>query len=981
MRLLRKECFSLFLIVLVGVPVLSFSQDHGPNAASRWVDSVFNSLSYEEKIGQLFMVAAYSNRDTAHMQEISRLIREAHIGGLIFFQGGPVRQAVQTNYYQSISKVPLLISIDAEWGLAMRLDSTIRYPRQMALGAIKDNNLIYEFGQEMARQCKRMGIHVNLAPVIDVNNNPRNPVINDRSFGEDKYNVTAKGIAYMGGMQDGGILANAKHFPGHGNTDKDSHKTLPLVTRTASEMDTLELYPFKELMKRGLSSVMVAHLYIPAYDTTANTASTLSKNVVTGLLKEKLQFEGLIFTDALNMKGVSSYYSPGHLDVKALIAGNDVLLFSEDVPTAILEIKKAVDSGAISLADIESSVRKILTAKFLVGLNRYQPVDLNNLYEDLNNEKARLLNQKLTEHSLTLLRNKNYMIPFTELERRSFAAVSIGAGLNNEFLNMLENYAPVAPFSIQKDASLADFDLLESQLNNYSTIIIGLHDLSRSGLRNYGITQQAQSFIHKISQDHQVVLVVFGNPYSLSNFDEIEPLLMAYEDNEHSRSMAAQLLFGGVQAQGTLPVSSSDVYEAGDGFITGPPIRVKYTFPEEAGINSKDLKKIDSIALQAIKAGATPGCQVWVAKDGKVIYNKSFGNHTWNDSLEVKNSDLYDLASVTKVASTLLGIMRLHEEGRIDLSKKVSLYAGITRKSNKKNLVMADILAHRAGLKPFIPFWKNSLNGSNYSRDSSAAYPIRVADNMYLKAGYSSILWNELLNSDLNQKGKYVYSDLGFYLMKEVVEEQYHMRLDEYVTKNFYNPLGLSTMGYLPRNRFPLTRLIPTEQDKEFRKQLVHGDVHDQGAAMLGGLAGHAGLFSNANDLGILMQMLMNKGQYGGKTFFTPATVSRFTAIAFPGNRRGLGFDKPEPDPFKSGPTSSSASLQTFGHTGFTGTSAWADPQSGLVYVFLSNRIHPSAENRKLIDMNVRTDIQQVLYNAIPKNYPATQTDTSLTKP
>jgi len=390
-----------FLLIIAGFTsytppkVLSPVDDVESRQDSLWVDSVLQGLSVEERIGQLFMVAAYSNKGEVHWQKIAELITQHHIGGLIFFQGGPLRQASQQNYYQALAKVPLLIGMDAEWGLGMRLDSTIQFPRQLMLAAISDRQLIYDMGKEIARQCKRMGIHINFAPVVDINSNPNNPVINDRSFGENKINVTQKSIAYMRGLQENGIIACAKHFPGHGDTENDSHKTLPVIRHNKARLDSLELYPFKKLIDKGIKSIMAAHLFIPAYDKTANTASSLSKNVITDLLKNHLGYEGLVFTDALNMGGVSNYFAPGEIELKALLAGNDILLFPQDVPTAISKIKEAIEQGLISLDKIDSTVRKILFAKYWAGLHDYQPIKIAHLYEDLHPPAAYLVSNMI----------------------------------------------------------------------------------------------------------------------------------------------------------------------------------------------------------------------------------------------------------------------------------------------------------------------------------------------------------------------------------------------------------------------------------------------------------------------------------------------------------------------------------------------------------------------------------------------------------
>ncbi len=965
---MRKTIISTLFLYILSTTQL-YSQGLDTLGASRWADSVLKTMDNDQKIGQLFMIGAYSNRDSIHFKEVSKLITNYHVGGLCFFQGGPMRQSQQTNYYQAKAKIPLLISIDGEWGLSMRLDSVVKYPKQMAMGAISDNQLIYDFGKETARQFKRIGIHLNFAPVIDVNNNPKNPVINDRSFGEDKYRVAAKGIEYMRGMQDNGLMANGKHFPGHGNTDKDSHLTLPTLNRTKIQLDSIELYPFRELINRGLGSMMVAHLFIPSIDSTKNTASSISKPIVTDLLKNDLGFKGLIFTDALNMKGVSSFFAPGEVDARALIAGNDMLLITENVPNAFFEIKKAIMDSLITMSEIEQKVRKILIAKYAVGLNKYQPVNMSGIYEDLNTNEAKLVSMRLYENAMTLLANKNNLIPFKELENKSIAAVSIGAEINNEFLTMCKNYADVTTFALKKDVSLNDFDFLGKNLEQYNTVIVGVHDMTRNESKNFSISKQTKDFLSNLAQHANVVVVVFGNAYSLRNFENLAPILLAYEDNEFTRSLAAQALFGGIQIKGTLPVTASEIFKGGDGYITDPAIRFKYTLPEEVGICSKCLSQIDEIANKAIAEKATPGCQILVAKDGKVIYNKSFGYHTYEQTQAVKNSDIYDLASLTKILSTNLTVMKMYDEGALDMNRKFSHYIKYIKQSNKKYLMVPTLLTHTAGLVPFIPFYKESLlnnnaDGPNYSKDSSSFYPIKVADKMYLRYDYPEKMREIILKSEVKDLGKYVYSDLSFYYLKEMVEKHYEMPIDQYNIKTFYAPLGLKTLGFQPLRRFTANRIVPTENDTIFRKQLLDGYVHDPGAAMLGGVGGHAGLFSNATDVAIIMQMLLNKGSYGGVQYLKPETVNLFTAKYNDNSRRGLGFDKPDMNS-KNSPTCKSASATTFGHTGFTGTATWVDPESGLVYVFLSNRINPSVDNKKLVEMNIRTDIQEVIYGAM----------------
>ena len=643
---------NLFFILIAGaVIILSsflFDESIGDNVISvevapkilpafltqnnKWVDSVFNTLSEDERIAQLFMVAAYSNRDSSHQQEIEKLITDQKIGGLIFFQGGPIRQANLTNAYQAKAKVPLLVSIDAEWGLAMRLDSTMKFPKQMTLGAVSDNNLIYQMGEQIAIQCKRMGIHINLAPVADVNNNSENPVINYRSFGEDKYKVANKAIAYMKGMQNKGIMANAKHFPGHGDTDSDSHKTLPIIKHNQERLDSLELYPFQQLIDSGLGSMMIAHLYIPSLDDRPNRASTLSENIVTDLLQKEMGFDGLIFTDALNMRGVSAFYDPGKLDVEALLAGNDVLLFSEDVPKAIEEIKTAIDQKLISQKEIDRRCRKILSAKAWCGLNKYQPIETASLSEDLHKTEAQFVNMKLYESALTLLKNEEDIVPVMKLSEKKIASITIGATNKNEFNTSIDRYCDFDPFSYSLKPSNEEITKALDELKEYNLLLITIHDMNQRPYQNFGITKQLNSLVDSLASNHNVIVNVLGNPYCLNKFDgahKAKAILVSYEEEALAKDISGQMIFGGLPIKGMLPVSIKN-HKSGVGIIIENSIRLNYTMPQALNISPKDLSGVDLIVSEALREKVFPGCQVFAAKDGRVFYYKSFGNHTYD---------------------------------------------------------------------------------------------------------------------------------------------------------------------------------------------------------------------------------------------------------------------------------------------------------------------------------------------------------------
>jgi CubicO group peptidase (beta-lactamase class C family) len=679
------------------------------------------------------------------------------------------------------------------------------------------------------------------------------------------------------------------------------------------------------------------------------------------------------------MKGVTSYFQAGQVDVKAILAGNDVLLYTENVPKAVEEIKKAIENNQLTSDELNYHVKKILLAKYWMGLNNYKPIVTEHLYEDLNTPAAKLLNQQLFEESATLLNNKNNLLPLKNLETKKIASVVINDSVGVSFNKMLENYAPINTFQLKKDANPNTVDsLVKELLPSYNTVIVSIHNTSINAAKNYGITAAMNSFIEDLQGKCKLIVVVFGNPYVLSKLPaaaKVDALLMSYEGAEESQKVAAQNIFGGMSTAGKLPVTANASFKILAGSSTPEPIRFKYTYPEETGIASSDLSPIDSIVQKAIKAGATPGCQVLVAKDGKVIYNKAFGYHTYDNLKPVKTTDIYDIASITKVAATTMSLMQLYDKGQLNLDAKLVKYLPDVKKTNKKNIILRDMLAHQARLLSYIKFWQTTMtNDGNWSaayyrNKPEKGFSMQVADSLYIRNDYADSIWARIKKSPLGDTKKYVYSDLGFITAKRIVEKLTHESIDKYTFEHLYQPLGLATMGYLPLNRFDKKRIIPTENDTKFRKQLVWGYVHDPATAMMGGISGHAGVFSDANDLAVLMQMLLNGGEYGGKRYLKQSTITTFTSQQFPkdGNRRALGFDKPEPDSTKSSPTCKGVSLLAFGHQGFTGTCVWVDPKYNLIYVFLSNRVNPDAENDKLVKMNVRTNIQKTIYEALKK--------------
>ncbi|RAR75393.1 glycoside hydrolase family 3 N-terminal domain-containing protein [Flavobacterium aciduliphilum] len=936
-------------------------------AETAWVDSIYTRMSFEEKIGQLFMVASYSNKDSVHFKEIDKLITENKIGGLIFFQGGPVRQAKLTNRFQSKAKVPLFIGIDAEWGLSMRLDSTYKYPWNTTLGAIRDLKLIEQVGANMAKEAKRIGAHFNFAPVLDINTNPKNPIIGNRSFGEDKVNVTEHAIAMMKGIQGQGVFCTGKHFPGHGDTALDSHYALPLVNFSKDRLEKVELYPYKRMFDEGLVSVMVAHLNVPSLEARENYPSSVSYNVVTDLLQGELGFDGLIFTDALNMKAASKFMKPGDIDLEAFLAGNDILLFAENVPLAYEKICEAYQNGLISNERIERSVKKILHYKYKIGLHHYKPIDLKNIYNDLNPTFNDALQYQLYEHATTVLKNNETLLPVKDLHKK-IAYVKLGDDSNTSFVSTLKKYTEIT------EVTAPSIDSLNYKLKNFDLVIVGYHK-SDKAWKKHDFSDIELQWLQEIAKNNVVILDAFAKPYSLSaikNFDDIEAVVLSYQNSEISQIVGAELIFGAISSQGKLPVTINDQFKNGFGLFTDSLGRLGFTAPENVGMSPKILSNIDLIVKKAIDAKMTPGAQVLVARRGKVIFQKSYGNHSYDDSIKVQNSDIYDVASVTKMVSTLPNVMQQYDKGAFTLDSQLGSMLESFRGSNKETITMKELLSHYAKLQAWIPFYKSTLDADKcpldkyYSFFPRTGFTKQVSENLYIRNYYQDSIIKQIVDSKLLEKKEYRYSDFTFIILKEYLEKLTGKSLDYLSSTHFYQSLGMNNTMYNPLSKFDKNSIPPTENDTYYRHSTIQGYVHDMAAAMQGGVGGHAGIFSNSMDLAKMMQMFLQKGDYGGVRYFSSSTFDAFNTCYYcsEGNRRGLGFDKPQLG--KEGPTCGCVSKQSFGHTGFTGTMAWADPETEIVYIFLSNRTYPDSNAPNTLSKeNIREDIQKIIQEAI----------------
>lgn len=1000
-KIILIACFFAFCNVLLAQIPVTKSWCPIPTP---WADSLLKSLSMDQKIGQLFMVAAWSDekKESYNPNQVQNLIKQYGIGGVIFFQGGPVRQAKLTNQFQQASKIPLLVGIDAEWGLGMRLDSTISYPRQMTLGAIREKQLIYTWGIEVARQLKRIGVHMNFAPVVDINSNPNNPVILNRSFGEKREDVLASSLQYMRGMQDAGVLANAKHFPGHGDTNVDSHKDLPVVNKSLSELMQQELWPYQPLFNEGLASIMVAHLSMPQLDPEPHVPSTLSKTIVTDILRKQMKFEGLVLTDAMNMQGVAKYFPAGEADIRALIAGNDIVLFPLDVPLAIKKVKEALASGRITEADINEKVIRILKAKELAGLNKKAKIQLKGIHDDLNNGDAIRIKRELIEASITQLGEEVW--PLKKDERVGVCIV--GDQANTAFVQGLKNFYEVEVISLPKDADQQKILDASSKLKakNVTRIVVAYLGTNNKAADHFGVTQNSILVSEKMQAVAPTSVVVFGCPYILNGGDwkGVKNFIIAYQGDALTQYAAANALGGSSDLSGSLPVSAY-VFKAGEGsqiraYRTDKHYPLEYTglfnvksasnvtsnsgsvYQEDmmgnvsvdvTGDLDKIFSQIDKIAKDGIAQKAFPGCSIVILKDGLVVYDKNFGSTNYEGGNAVNENTVYDLASVTKMLGTGLALMKLVDEGKLSIQAKLGDYLEFPPGHPHASLSLKHMFAHTAGLpgwKDFVPLTtltNGEWNGECLSKTHSDLCCNPVAQDLFTTKEITDKIYNEILKAEINPSQGYKYSDLGYYYYKKIIEKLTGTTLDAFLQKEFYTPMQLSTIGYLPTQRIPLSQIAETENDTKWRKQIVKGYVHDQGAALLGGVAGHAGLFSNATDVAALMQMLLNGGEYAGKQYLSKQVISDFNTCYFPNNRRGLIFDKPSSEAW-SGSTGPSASKQSYGHTGFTGTLAWADPANNTVYVFLSNRTFPDAENWKINDLKTRMKIQEEIYKVFP---------------
>ncbi len=935
----------------------------------QWVNNKYQAMSVDEKIGQLFMVSVASNQNKVATDKIKQLIAEEHIGGVIFSVGGPVRQAKLTNNYQKASKLPLLIGMDAEWGLSMRLDSTYSFPWNMTLGAIRDSSIVEKVGKQIGKHAKRLGVHINFAPDIDINTNPQNPIIGNRSFGEDRENVTRNGIAFMKGMESEGVLSNGKHFPGHGDTATDSHKTLPQIPFDRARLDSIEMYPFKKIIKEGISSIMVAHLNVPGLEMQNDIPSSLSEQIISGILKDEFGFKGLVFTDALNMNGVGTSKIPGDVELDAFMAGNDILLMPKDVKTAKARLLKAYEKGKITEERLATSVKKILMAKYKVGLQNYKPVEIKNLYEDLNSLENDLIYEEAIENAITVVKNRFLLLPLKKLENKKIAYVHLGDDSGDYFYNQLKKYTDVARVDISKVASIS------SSLAPYNVIIVGHHKSNESPWKSYKYSKEELSQLKQLAslRTSNLILAEFVKPYSIldiTNLEGINSIIIGYQNSKIAQEKTAQAIFGAISVNGKLPVTIHPELPVNKSVKLASLLRLGYSFPERVGMNSTKLAAVDELVQHGLDSLMFPGAQVLVARHGKVIYNKAFGKPIYDTDELLTTDHIFDLASLTKILATLPILMKMEEENKLELNQTFKDLIPEYSTSDLKDVTVLKTLSHYGRIPAWIAFYVSTLDKNRkpskefYRTAPTEGFSIKVTDKLYLANAYKDSIYNRIGRQEL-KSNRYRYSDVGYYVFHKYIEDVYGETQDKLDNDFFYAPLGATTTTYNPLDKFSKNLIVPSEEDTYYRYERVQGYVHDMGAAMQGGVGGHAGLFSNSNDVAKIMQMYLQGGTYGGKQYLSARTIKKFNTCYFCNEnvRRGVGFDKPD---LKTGsPTCGCVSHQSFGHSGFTGTYTWADPDKDLVYVFLSNRTYPTASNTLLVKSSLRTRIQGAIYDAI----------------
>ena len=887
------------------------------------VDSLLSRMTVREKIGQLFLTFSsgfFINEESPVYQELAEKITRYHVGGLIFNSGTVYGQAMLTNKLQELSRLPLWITQDMEYGAAMRVRRATRLPPAMGIAATGNPDYSYWAGKITAHEARALGVNQIFAPVLDVNNNPDNPVINVRAFSGDPQIVSRFGNAFITGVESEGVVATAKHFPGHGDTDIDSHLSLPVIQYNYERLDTLELIPFRSAIKNGVSSIMSAHISFPEISNNPGKPGTLDESILNTILIDSLQFNGMVVTDGLEMKGITDHFSPGEVVLEALHAGADLMLLSPDELTAITEVEMALEKGEISEERIDRSVRKLLQWKKDHGLFTERKIDLTALSGEISKRQHSIIADEIARKSVTLVKNENDILPIQAKRFPRILVVSIAddesGRTGSYFGDKVKDYHPDVKFRVfDKRSSNEEKNEIMDEARDADLIILGSFIYVRSS-QPIQLSGSQLDFVKQLTRlNKPSVLVAFGNPYVIKDLPDTEVHLLAWSSNSDQVRNTVPALFGASEISGKVPIRIPGMYQIGDG-IELPQSSIRFDQPETVGLSYNELRKVDDIMNRAIFDSTFPGGIVAVLKDGVVAYRKGYGYHTYEKHEKVEDTDVYDLASLTKIVATTAAVMKLVDEKKLKLDDPVAKYIPEFLDKEKRKVTIRHLLTHESGLPPF-RVYVDSLK----QRDQ------------ILKAVRDEPL--------VTRPGtQYIYSDLGFILLGEIIENVSGTSLNQFLRKEFYYPMGMSSTFFRPHRigRWMRQRIPPTEIDTVFRMDTVQAEVHDERSYYLDGIAGHAGLFSSARDLAIYAQMLLNNGSYGGERFISEKTVQRFTQYRSKHGNRGLGFDH------KSEGFSTAGTLMspdTYGHTGFTGTSLWIDPQRDLAVIILTNRTYP----------------------------------------
>jgi CubicO group peptidase (beta-lactamase class C family)/beta-glucosidase-like glycosyl hydrolase len=950
-------------VALCGWLLLFFSvASEAQTEKQKWVDSIFHTLGQNEKIGQLFFARLSSHADGELIRDVEKRIESGLSGGIVFTTGSVQNQARLTTALQAEAKIPLLISQDESSGLGTLLDSAVSFPIPLAQAALYNDSLLYRLARETGRQMKAIGVQMSLSP----NATPFSSAAPNAaaSYGDDVARATRRSLLHMKGLQDAGVLSCAKYFP---------LKSIEVIdqkggTHITLYHDSLVSAPYHTLFSHGLNAVMADASDLPLYyelkrtDLKKKASEKMFAQFEAGdLLHKPIGFDGVVIVDLQSLEAASDKFLAGDAGLFAFQTGADLMVLDGDPEPAVKKIRKLIHSEKKYAPLLDQRVKKILALKYDAGLSIPQPIDMDRLDSDLQRPDTQVLISQAYKESITVVKNVNDLLPIVSLEDRNFMCLVTGDSARADiFYRSIRKYVPVSRRVVTEEKT-------DSNLEGQDVIIAAVFP-NTTGKTLYNLL----ALLQEASPEQTVIIADFGcrlfEPYA-SRFPVV---VEAYTDANAAVGIVPQVIFGGLPGKGILPVAYANI-PSGAGVQTRSLDRLTYSFPEDAGIDGITLAKISNIAQEAISSGSTPGCYVLVAKEGKVVFDQAFGFLTYDNQHPVTDETIYDLASLTKVTATLQTVMFMQEHNLIDLHKKLSVYLPELKGTNKKDITIDEILTHQAGLTPFVPLWPLTVEGPTflpmyYSSQQSVSYPLQIAPSLFGSAVLKDSVWSWVIESKMLDKPPrtpygYRYSDLGFMMFKQLAERVLNQPMEDFLQQNFYEPLGAYSLGYNPLHRFPVSRIAPTEMDTLFRHGLVLGTVHDERAAMLGGVSGHAGLFGTANDLSKLGQMLLQEGKYGGLRFYKPKTVDLFTSRQFAASRRGLGWDKPVTGEWKS-PTSIYCSPRTFGHTGFTGTCLWVDPEFDLVYIFLSNRVFPD-RNDKLIQTNIRSRIQDVIYEAI----------------